>query len=369
MIIHDAADDHGQHLARGHDDGEDDGAELLDGVVDEELAGGGAHAEGQDVHQRLRVAAQEAQRLDALARLQQGDDGEEHGEAVDAKHHLELVHVVGAVHAGLPLAGEAVAGEVHGQEEDAHSSRDLLRVALLVGAAGLLGQREDGHAQGDEEGLAVLHPVVGLAVHHLAHQHHRDHLARLRHHLHGEGDVLEALVLRPAAQHVGQRARRVPVEGGAVLQLLALEVDGVVEESRGHKYGQEPVAEHTERGTGEHASSVGRGHHLLLQHPPGEERDLESDKTGGKNYSFALKGFFRLFRWLRWRPLIFCHFNVQSFHSCLSFSPSFWGFTNSTSVMHITSHVFCCVDFDIFNIHQSQGKCEVCFLVAWGISR
>lgn len=47
------------HLPRGHDDGEDDGSELLDGVEDEELSRGGGDGQGDDVPQSLRVGRQE----------------------------------------------------------------------------------------------------------------------------------------------------------------------------------------------------------------------------------------------------------------------------------------------------------------------
>ena len=43
------------HLPHRHDDGEDDGAELRDGVVDEHLAGGRERRQKQTVEQERRI--------------------------------------------------------------------------------------------------------------------------------------------------------------------------------------------------------------------------------------------------------------------------------------------------------------------------
>ena len=47
--------------AGGHDDGEDNGAEILDGVEDEELSNSGAYREEEEVDLNLRVARDEGE--------------------------------------------------------------------------------------------------------------------------------------------------------------------------------------------------------------------------------------------------------------------------------------------------------------------
>ena len=49
MQVDDAGEDHGQQLPHRHDDDEDDRTELGDGVVDEELAAGGAQRQDDTV--------------------------------------------------------------------------------------------------------------------------------------------------------------------------------------------------------------------------------------------------------------------------------------------------------------------------------
>ena len=53
--VYEAGEDDGHGLAEGHDDDEGHGAELGDGVVDEELAHGGAHGEDHAVEREHGV--------------------------------------------------------------------------------------------------------------------------------------------------------------------------------------------------------------------------------------------------------------------------------------------------------------------------
>ena len=53
--VDEAGEDDGHGLAEGHDDDEGHGAELGDGVVDEELAHGGAHGEDHAVEREHGV--------------------------------------------------------------------------------------------------------------------------------------------------------------------------------------------------------------------------------------------------------------------------------------------------------------------------
>mmetsp|Transcript_283 Transcript_283/g.356 ORF Transcript_283/g.356 Transcript_283/m.356 type:complete len:306 (+) Transcript_283:485-1402(+) len=224
----------------------------------------------------FRVISHESQCLKEFPSLEEGGEGEEHGAGVHAGHHLELVHAVFLVHLALPLGGEGVAAQVEGQQHDAQGGALRRTLAGVL----LLGESEEADADCDDQCFQVLSDRIALPVHELAHEHHGDDLAGLGHHLHGEGDVLQALVLGPAAQHVGERAGRVPhqrcllLEPGAVAQL------GVVHEGQGHPDRDRPVAEHQERGGGEHVPrGVRAGHHLLLQHAPRDVRHLQPHKA------------------------------------------------------------------------------------------
>ena len=110
----------GDHLPGGHDDGEDDGPELLDGVVDEELAGGGRDGGDDVVPQDARVAGHELEHPGEVPGQDQARRGDADGACVDPKHHLVRVDVLAAVlgvDPVLPLGGEAVARDV-GHHED-----------------------------------------------------------------------------------------------------------------------------------------------------------------------------------------------------------------------------------------------------------
>lgn len=60
---HDGRNDQGDHLSGGHDNGEDDGSELLDGVEDEQLPGGGGDRQGDHVVEGRWVRGQEPEAL------------------------------------------------------------------------------------------------------------------------------------------------------------------------------------------------------------------------------------------------------------------------------------------------------------------
>lgn len=75
LYSHDGGDHEGHHLSRGHDDREDDGAELFDGVEDEELAGGGGDGQRHHVEQGLGVHGEEPEAQHELAALRaEGED-------------------------------------------------------------------------------------------------------------------------------------------------------------------------------------------------------------------------------------------------------------------------------------------------------
>ena len=85
----DAGDDDGHHLPYRHDDHEDHRTERADGVVDEELASGGADGEDDAVEEECRELRHEDQGGVEDALLHQGDASEEAGEEVDPSHHLD----------------------------------------------------------------------------------------------------------------------------------------------------------------------------------------------------------------------------------------------------------------------------------------
>ena len=71
MRVQQAGHEQREDLPRGHDDGEDHGAELLDGVVDEQLARGGRDGQNGHVQEGGGVGQDEGQRGHELAGVEQ----------------------------------------------------------------------------------------------------------------------------------------------------------------------------------------------------------------------------------------------------------------------------------------------------------
>lgn len=123
MAVEEAGEQDSEGLAQCHNDGEDGGAELCDGIEDEELATSGAEREQSSVSCKLAVAAHERQRVEQSTCLQQRAHRQEAGEQVHAEHHLHRGHLV-AEKLVLPVGGEAVEHDVAGQDDDAGESSD-----------------------------------------------------------------------------------------------------------------------------------------------------------------------------------------------------------------------------------------------------
>mmetsp|Transcript_30845 Transcript_30845/g.62558 ORF Transcript_30845/g.62558 Transcript_30845/m.62558 type:complete len:117 (-) Transcript_30845:326-676(-) len=115
MSKHDAGNANRDHLTGRHDDGEDDGTEFLDGVVNEELSG--CRGDGSDdvVPKDAWVGTHELEYLGEVIGYDKTCGGDADRGGIDAQHHLVRVDVgptVLGVDLILPLAGEAIAGNV-----------------------------------------------------------------------------------------------------------------------------------------------------------------------------------------------------------------------------------------------------------------
>lgn len=177
VTVEEAGQEDGDGLPQSHDDGEDGGAELRDGVEDEELTAGRAHRQQHGVEGELGVARHEGQRFEKGALFQQRAHREETREEVDAEHHLHRRHLV-LEQVVLPVRGEAVEDDVAAEDDDAREGGDGGRV-FGRGA----GQQEHADSHRDQDGREVLPILVALARHDLAHQHHGNHLRGLRQNL------------------------------------------------------------------------------------------------------------------------------------------------------------------------------------------
>ena len=283
VTVQETGEEDGDGLPQGHYDGEDGRTELADGVEDEELAARRAHGQQHGVHGKLGVTRHEGHRLEEGALLQQRADGEEAGEQVDSEHHLHRGHLV-LEQVVLPVGGEAVEHDVAHEDDDPAERGDGGRV--LTGRAG---QQEHADAHRDQHGGQVLPVLVTLAGDELPHEHDRNDLGGLGQDLGGEADVLQGLVLTPAAHDVGERGEGVLVHGRSVARLLEQEAP----DAR-HGQGQDAVHEDQELGVLEFLSlvlgsrgSIGTGHHPLLQDAPCQVGSLgrRGWRFQGENFS------------------------------------------------------------------------------------
>ena len=152
MTVDDTGQEDGQALSDGHDYGEGDRAEHLDGVEDEELAGGRADGEEYHVVHEGRVGSHKGERLEEGALLQERGGREEHGEEVHAQHHLDGRHLVTLVQLALPVGREGVEEEVTTEEYHAGERGHGAVAADTV----LTGQYEHTHPGRDHQSCRVL---------------------------------------------------------------------------------------------------------------------------------------------------------------------------------------------------------------------
>lgn len=278
MTVEETGEEDGEGLPQGHDDGENRGAKLINGVEDKELAARRAHGQQDGVKGKLGVAGHEGERVKEGALLQQRAHGEEAGEHVDPEHHLHRRHLV-LEEVVLPVGGEAVEDDVAREDEEPAEGGDSGRVF-----AGVAGQQEHADAHGDQHGGKILPVLVALVGDDFTHQHHRNDFGGLGEHLSGEADVFEGLVLAPAAEDVGEGREGVLVHGRPVARLVEREAP-----QPGHGQSQDPVHEDQELRVCEllprlfWSGSVGARHHSLLQDSPRQVGHLDMDKLGLKS--------------------------------------------------------------------------------------
>ena len=118
VVEHDAGKDHGDHLSAGHDDGEHHGPVAGDRVEDEELTHRRADAQSNTVKGEAGVLGHEGEGGDEHPLLQERDAGQEAGEQVHPRHHLDAAHLVLGVEGALPVRGERVKAHVAHEDDE-----------------------------------------------------------------------------------------------------------------------------------------------------------------------------------------------------------------------------------------------------------
>jgi hypothetical protein len=188
-----------EHLPGRHDDGKDDGTELLDGIKDCQLAAGRrlcicatlvvarpfvppqaymalaretTYNGGDDVViQHNGIGLEKLHDNRKVARQDQSGRRYTNGGTVDTEHHLEGVHVGSAVLVVdliLPLGRERVETNVHQQKDQT----DHLRVLIVAFRFGQ--NREDSNTNGDQNSLDVLRIWIVGALQQFSHHHDRN---------------------------------------------------------------------------------------------------------------------------------------------------------------------------------------------------
>lgn len=187
---------------------------MFDSEKDEELTNSGGNAENGDVKEHLRVLKDEEERGVKLLTVDEGDEGEDHGEGVHDKHHLKWRESwVELEHASLPLTSERIETEEE-HEKDSTTDETVLAISGEETSSGVVGGgKEEIETKTDHASTDVLIELVTLVVHDLAHKHNWYHLESLGEHNNWEADVLEGLVLAPAADNVSHRWEAILVEG------------------------------------------------------------------------------------------------------------------------------------------------------------
>lgn len=270
VAVKETREENSDGLPQGHNDGEDGSAELVDGVEDEELAARRTHGQQHGMKGKLRVTRHEGQRLKEGTLLQQRADGEEAGKQVDPKHHLHRRHLV-LEQVVLPVGGEAVEDNVADEDDDPAEGGDG---GWVLG--GRAGQEEHADTHWDQHRGEVLPVFIALMGHNLTHEHYRNDFGGFGQNLSGEADVLEGLVLAPAAQDVGERGEGVLVHGCSMARLLeqnAPEAWNSQSQDTVHKDQELRVLESLALVFWSDGS-IGTSHHPLLQDSPCQVRYL-----------------------------------------------------------------------------------------------
>lgn len=124
--VHRARQQDRHRLAQRHDDGEDDGAEARDGVVDEQLPHRRAHRQHDHVRREHRVVQQAERRR--VVRMRGGGEGA--GEGVDGAEHVQRAAAVAREHGALPRRREAVRHHVQRQQRRARQRHRARHCAI-----------------------------------------------------------------------------------------------------------------------------------------------------------------------------------------------------------------------------------------------
>ena len=124
MVIDDTGNQDTHSLSCGHNESENEWPEGSNGIENEELSNGRTDGEDGCVEGKLQVLEEEGDSGEEHSSEQEGADGEDCREEVDAKHHLNRRYIVLFKELRLPVGRETVKGHV--TEEDNYASKSSI---------------------------------------------------------------------------------------------------------------------------------------------------------------------------------------------------------------------------------------------------
>ena len=265
-----AGDEDGEHLARDHAHGEEEGAEVADGVVDDDLAARGGEGEAEGGEGEVRVAEAKVDGGGELAGADEGDEGDDAGGDVVVEHLVVGGALVVLEDLLLEGGGEAV------HEEEAEEQQDAEEGVVLLAVRGgdVAAEDEQGARERDDGGDDVVAQRVAAELQEVADDQDGEHLGALAQRLRGERDVLERLVLAERGAGVGQRDAKVFVDRRGRGQRLL----GPQQDRQRHQNGHEPVVQHQKGRRRKHLGLIAprHSHDALLQNPIHQEKHNQS---------------------------------------------------------------------------------------------
>lgn len=129
--VDDAGEEDGDDLSGGHHRREEEGSELLDGVVDHQLTGRGADRERQRGDVEVGILKTERESGPKLAGDHEHRQANGCGAEVDVEHLVVGGHLVSSEELLLQHAREAIAEQVTAHEEQAVHAVRLVDASLI----------------------------------------------------------------------------------------------------------------------------------------------------------------------------------------------------------------------------------------------
>mmetsp|Transcript_73010 Transcript_73010/g.213918 ORF Transcript_73010/g.213918 Transcript_73010/m.213918 type:complete len:299 (-) Transcript_73010:178-1074(-) len=276
MVEERRGDGHRDGLARGGDEREDHGAEVLDGVGDQDLRQGGAEGEHDGLEYCLGVVLEEAHRGDEPAGGQHCNEHQHAGHGGHREGQLKGVHL------RVLLEQRVLEVRRHGvEQQEAEQQRYAELPCVEAPTRAVRLEAEDHDGGDDDEGLRVVEQRLGLAAEGVHHED-RQQLRGLRRRLQREGDVGQALVLAPGGHEVGGRGQAAQPDPRKP-EGLAVQRDEDGREERSHD-----AVEENQTHRGGYLLGVPQlvvveaGHHILLRDAPEQHGGVQAHHAEGE---------------------------------------------------------------------------------------